>query len=54
MAVRKGVELPDVIKQDMTLTKDGTGVSNGVLTEKGAIVTVEPGTQVQFGARNRC
>jgi len=47
--VRNGVELPGVISQDMTLTKDKYWiVPNATLIEKGATVTVEPGTQIQF------
>jgi len=49
LVVRKGVELPGVISQDMTLTKDKYWiVPNATLIEEGAIVTVEPGTQIQF------
>lgn len=49
LTVRNGVVLPGVISQDMTLTKDKYWiVPNATVIEKGATVTVEPGTQIQF------
>lgn len=48
-AVRNGQKLPGVISTDMTLTKDKYWiVPNATVIEKGAKVTVEPGTQIQF------
>lgn len=47
--VRRGRELPSVIKENMTLTKDEYWIiPNATLIEKGVTVTVEPGTQIQF------
>lgn len=49
LKVRNGQVLPGDIKQDMTLTKDKFWViPNATIIEKGAKVTVEPGTQIQF------
>jgi alpha-tubulin suppressor-like RCC1 family protein len=47
--IRNGQELPGVITSNMTLTKDKYWiVPNATVIEKGARVTVEPGTQIQF------
>lgn len=47
--VRKGVELPRRISQNMTLTADKYYILAGsTLIESGVTVTVEPGTQIQF------
>lgn len=47
--VRRGVELPRIITEDMILTKEHYWViSDMTLIEEGVTVTVEPGTQIQF------
>ena len=47
--VRKGIELPRRISQNMTLTADKYYILAGsTLIESGVTVTVEPGTQIQF------
>ena len=47
--VRRGTQLPPIIRQDMTLVKDNYYiVPNATLIQEGVTVTVEPGTQLQF------
>lgn len=47
--VRRGTILPSIITEDMTLTKDHYYIlPNATLIQEGVIVTVEPGTQLQF------
>jgi subtilisin family serine protease/murein DD-endopeptidase MepM/ murein hydrolase activator NlpD len=49
LIVQRGVELPRIIDQDMTLTKDYYYlVPDATLIEEGATVTVTEGTQIQF------
>jgi subtilisin family serine protease len=49
LLVQRGRELPYVINEDMTLTKDDYWlVSDSVLISQGARVTVTEGTQIQF------
>jgi len=49
LIVQRGRELPSVISQDMTLTKDDYWlVSDPVLIEPGVTVMVTEGTQIQF------
>lgn len=47
--VRRGVILPDLITEDMTLTAENYYIiPNATEIAKGATVTVQPGTQIQF------
>ena len=49
LTVRRGIELPNKIESDMTLTKDNYYIiPNATIIMEGATVTVEPGTQIQF------
>ena len=49
LTVRRGVELPNKIESDMTLTKDNYYIiPNATIIMEGATVTVEPGTKIQF------
>lgn len=49
LLVQRGRELPRIIDQDMTLTKDNLWlVSDASLIEAGVTVTVTEGTQIQF------
>ncbi len=49
--VQRGKNLPTVISSDMVLTADEYWIVGGpVLIEKGATLTVMPGTQLQWGA----
>jgi hypothetical protein len=49
LLVQRGRELPRIIEQDMTLTKDDLWlVSDATLIAEGATVTVTEGTQIQF------
>jgi len=49
LMVQRGRELPRIISQDMTLTKDDFWlVPNQVLIESGATLRVTEGTQIQF------
>lgn len=49
LVVRNGYVLPNIIDQDMTLTKDNYYIiPNSTIITKNATVTVEPGTQIQF------
>lgn len=51
LIVQRGHELPRIIDEDMTLTKDYYWlVTDQILIEEGVTVTVEPGTQIQFWA----
>ena len=51
LVVQRGRELPMVISEDMTLTKDDFWIVNGpTLIEAGVTVTVEPGTHIQWGS----
>lgn len=53
LIVQRGRELPMIISEDMTLTKDYYWIVPGqTLIEAGATLTVGPGTQVQFGTAN--
>ena len=50
LIVQKGRELPRIISQNMTLTKDSFWLVAGqTLIESGATVTVTEGTQIQWG-----
>lgn len=47
--VRNGRELPNLITEDMTLTKDTYWIiPNATTIDEGVTVTIEPGTQIQF------
>lgn len=47
--VRNGYILPNIVREDMTLTKDNYYIiPNSMVIQEGARVTVEPGTQIQF------
>ena len=47
--VRRGTILPDIIREDMTLTADHEYIlATAVEIAEGATVTVEPGTKLQF------
>ncbi len=49
LLVQRGVELPRIIGEDMTLTKDNYYIiPHQTLIEEGIVVTVTEGTQVQF------
>lgn len=49
LLVRNGIILPNIIDQDMTLTKDNYYIiPNAMLIRHGATVIVEAGTQIQF------
>lgn len=49
--VQRGKNLPTVISSNLTLTADEYWMVGGpVLVEPGAALTIEPGTQVQWGA----
>ena len=49
--VQRGKNVPTVISSNFTLTADQFWIVGGpVLVESGATLTVEPGTQVQWGA----
>lgn len=49
LTVRNGYVLPSVISEDMTLTPDNLYIiPNATTILKGATVTVEPGTHIQF------
>ena len=49
--VQQGVNLPSVISEDTTLTSNKMWIVGGpVLIEPGATLTIEAGTQVQWGA----
>ena len=49
LLVQRGIELPRIISEDMTLSKDFYWlVSDSVLIAEGATVTVTEGTQIQF------
>jgi len=49
LIVQKGVQLPQIISTDMTLTKDKLWIiDRPVLIETGVVVNVDPGTQIQF------
>lgn len=51
LIVQRGRELPSVISQDMTLTKDDFWlISSPILIETGITVIVTEGTQIQFGS----
>ena len=51
LTVQRGRELPRVISEDMTLTKDDFWIVNGpTLIESGVTVVVDPGTHIQWGA----
>ncbi len=51
LMVQRGVVLPYVISEDMTLTNDNYWlVPRAVLIEEGATLTVTEGTQIQFGS----
>lgn len=51
LIVQRGRELPRIISQDMTLTKDDFWIVPGpTLIEGGVTVTVTEGTQVQWGS----
>jgi hypothetical protein len=53
LLVQRGVELPYIITEDMTLSKDFYWlVSDSVLIAEGATVTVTEGTQIQFYSAN--
>ena len=48
--VQSGSEIPTIVSSDLTLTKDKFWIAiKPILIEKGATVTVEPGTQIQLG-----
>ena len=48
--VQSGSEIPTIVSSDLTLTKDKFWIAiRPILIEKGATVTVEPGTQIQLG-----
>ncbi len=50
LIVQRGRELPRIISQNMTLTKDDFWIVPGqTLIEKGVTVTIKEGTQVQWG-----
>jgi subtilisin family serine protease len=50
LVVQKGRELPRIISQDMTLTKDDLWIVPGAtLIGSGVTLTITPGTQMQFG-----
>lgn len=47
--VRKGYILPNIISEDMVLTKENHYIiPNSMVIQEGATVTVEPGTNIQF------
>lgn len=49
LTVRNGLILPNIIEEDMTLTKDNYYIiPNSMIIQAGATVTVEPGTNIQF------
>ena len=49
LEVRRGTVLPQIIKEDMTLTPDNYYIiENSTVIEAGATVTVQPGTKIQF------
>lgn len=49
LKVRRGVIVPNVIKEDLTLTKDNYYIiPNATTILKGATLTIEPGTKIQF------
>lgn len=49
LEVRRGTVLPQIIKEDMTLTPDNYYIiENSTVIEAGATVTVQPGTRIQF------
>lgn len=49
LTIQKGVVLPSRITEDMTLTKDNYYIiPNETFVEKGATLTIEAGTKVQF------
>ena len=49
LTVRRGIELPNIIREDMTLTADQFYIiPNATVIMEGVTVTVEPGTQIQF------
>ena len=49
LVVQRGRELPRIISQDMTLTKDDYWIAPAqTLIERGVTVTVKEGTQIQF------
>lgn len=51
ITVQRGKVLPSVISQDMTLTKDYLWIVAGpLLVKSGATLTINPGTQVQWGS----
>lgn len=49
IVVRRGTVLPNIIREDMTLTKDHYYIiPNSMVVMEGATLTIEEGTQVQF------
>lgn len=49
LTVRSGYVLPDIVREDMTLTKDNYYIiPDSMMIMEGATVTVEPGTYIQF------
>lgn len=53
LVVRSGYVLPNIIDEDMTLTKDNFYIiPNSTIITKNATVTVEAGTQIQFWAND--
>lgn len=49
VVVRSGRVVPNLITEDMTLTKDTYWIiPNATTVEEGATLTIEPGTQIQF------
>ncbi len=49
LTVKRGTELPNIIREDMTLTKDNYYIiPNAMTVMEGATLTIEEGTQIQF------